>query len=171
MRNISDIGCNNKRLLNVNQLNIKESPVNNNDVVELATLNYAILQVFNLSTLKEEVLEFDIGAGQNLWKPWVLELFGVLSDSKYFEASTLTTPSAKTGPSALPPIGNFYCFIESSSLNFGTWKFVIVRSDLSKVKSIFNSRNGDTMCDFGVEYFNGVDWITESTLTGNFGNV
>ena len=162
----------NKRLLNVNQININESPVNKTDVVDLATLNYVISQILALTTFEEEILEFDVGASQSLWNPWVLKMFAGLNDSNYFKVGCGTTPSSNTGPSSLPPMGNYDCFIESSTPHFGSGKFAMARRDLPEVKSIYfyYNRNGADMCNFRVEYFNGVDWITELTLTENSGN-
>ena len=83
----------------------------------MVSLNYAISQVLILSAFKEESLEFGIGAGQSLWDPWVLEMFGGLNYSNYFKASTSTTTSAGIGPTSLPPKGNFFCFTELSNPN------------------------------------------------------
>ena len=139
----------------------------------MVTLNYAISQVLTLSAFKGEVLEFGIGAGQSLWDPWAFEMFGGLNDSNYFKTSTSTTPSAGTGPTSLPPIGNFYCFTESSNPYFGARKFAMARRDLSKVKSIYfiiiDTEIACVILELNISI--GVDWLTELTLTGDSGNV
>ena len=55
-----------------------------------------------------------------------LEVAEAMSDlSGFFKSSNTSTSSTGTGPTTLPPIGEYYAFIETSNPNYGFGKYGI----------------------------------------------
>ena len=85
-----------------------------------------------------------------------------------FKASDSITGSTGTGPETLPPIGNYYAFIEASTPNNGVDKYGHItytkHENFTKVKFWYH-RNGINMCRFRLQYQTLDDqWIDQLTF-------
>ena len=70
--------------------------------------------------------KFTNNNGADLWTDWDLEVSsGINSLTEFFKSSNSRTSSSGTGPDFLPPIGEYYAYIETSSPNYGPDRYAI----------------------------------------------
>ena len=100
------------------------------------------------------ILEFTNDTGTDLWLDCDLEVAaGMSSLVGFFKTSDSTTGSTGTGPETLPPIVEYYAFIEASTPNNGVDRLQITHitnakhQNSTKVK-FWYQRNGINLCQF-----------------------
>ena len=102
------------------------------------------------------ILEFTNNTSTDLWVDCDLEVAdGMSSLAGFFKASDSITGSNGTGPETLPPIGDYYAYIEASTPNNGVDKYAHItytkHENITKVKFWYH-RNGINMCRFRLQY-------------------
>ena len=100
--------------------------------------------------------KFTNNSGIDLWTDWDLEVSsGINSLTGFFKSSNTTTSSTGTGPDFLPPIGEYYAYIETSSPNFGPGLFAFAKyakhENITRIKFWYH-RKGLNMCRFRLQY-------------------
>ena len=117
----------------------------------------------------QTIIEFTNNTGTDLWVDCNLEVAtGMSSFAGFFKASDSITGSTGTGPETLPPIGNYYAYIEASTPNNGVGKYGHItytkHKNITKVKFWYH-RNGINMCRFRLQYQTLDDrWIDQFTF-------
>ena len=114
------------------------------------------------------ILEFTSNTGNDLRMDCVLEVAAGMTITVFFKSSNTRTSSAGTGPISLPPIGEYYAYIEASTPNNGEGKFETVtytnHTNIVKIKFWYH-RGGINMCRFRLHYQTSHDqWIDKVTL-------
>ena len=115
------------------------------------------------------ILEFTNNTGTDLWIDCDLEVaVGMSSFAGSFKASDSITSSTGTGPDTLPPIGNFYDYIETSTPNNGVDRYAHIthtkHQNITKFKFWYH-RIGINMCRFRLQYQTLVDqWKDKLTF-------
>ena len=102
----------------------------------IATLEYVDKRVFyelQITTIFTNI------SGIDLWLDWDLESSsGTNSLTGFFKSSNTTTSSTGTGAEFLPPIGECFAYIETSSPNFGAGFHAIAKyskhSNITRIK-------------------------------------
>ena len=134
-----------------------------------ATKEYVDKRMFNelqITTI------FMNNSGIDLWTDWDLEISsGMNSLTGFFKSSSTTTSSTGTGPDFLPPIGEYYAYIETSSPNFGAGFYAIAKyvkhANITRI-SFWYHRKGLNMCRFRIQYetldYQGKDKVTFPAL-------
>ena len=100
--------------------------------------------------------KFTNNNGADLWTNWDLEISsGMNSLTGFFKSSNSRTGSSGTGPDFLPPIGEYYAYIETSSPNYGPDRYAIAKysyhANITRIKFWYH-RLGVNMCRFRLQY-------------------
>ena len=119
----------------------------------------------------QTILVFTNNTGTNLWLDWVLEVAaGMSSLAGFFKSSNTGTSSTGTGPDldGLPPIGDYYAYIEASNPNNGSDKYASItytkHENITKINFWYH-RKGTSMCQFRIQYRTLDDkWIDQFTF-------
>ena len=95
----------------------------------------------------QTILVFTNNTGTDLWLDWELEVStGMSSLAGFFVSSNTGTNSSGTGPDldCLPPIGDYYAFIETSTPNNGSNKYASItytkHEHITKIKFWYQKR-------------------------------
>ena len=117
----------------------------------------------------QTIVEFTNNTGTDLWVDCDLEVAaGMSSLAGFFKASDSITGSTGTGPDTLPPIGDYYAYIEASTPNNGVDEYAHItytkHEKIAKVKFWYH-RNGINMCRFRLQYQTLDDqWVDQLTF-------
>ena len=119
----------------------------------------------------QTILVFTNNTGTNLWLDWVLEVAeGMSSLDGFFKSSNTGTSSTGTGPDldGLPPIGDYYAYIEASNPNNGYDKYASItytkHENITKINFWYH-RRGTNICRFRIQYLTLDDqWIDQFTF-------
>ena len=100
--------------------------------------------------------KFTNNNGADLWTDWDLDISsGMNSLTGFFKSSNSRTSSSGTGPDFLPPIGENYAYIETSSPNYGPDRYAIAKDsyhgNIAKINFWYH-RLGINMCRFRLQY-------------------
>ena len=100
--------------------------------------------------------KFTNNSGIDLWTDWDLEISSEMNSLiGFFKSSNSRTSSSGTGPDFLPPIGEYYAYIETSSPNYGPDRYAIAKysyhANITKIK-LWYHRLGINMCRFRLQY-------------------
>ena len=119
----------------------------------IATKKYVDKRVFYELQI---MTKFTNNNGAVLWTNWDLEISsGMNSLTGFFKSSNSRTGSSGTGPDFLPPIGEYYAYIETSSPNYGPDRYAIAKysyhANITRIKFWYH-KLGVNMCRFRLQY-------------------
>ena len=119
----------------------------------IATKEYVDKRVFYELQI---MTKFTNNNGADLWTDWDLEVSsGINSLTGFFKSSNSRISSSGTGPDFLPPIGEYYAYIETSSPNYGPDRYAIAKysyhANITRIKFWYH-RLGVNMCRFRLQY-------------------